>query len=311
MPDFTLETDHGVICITDTGLKNDNPALLLIHGNSSSSKIFRHMFESFQLTARYRLIAFDLPGHGASSNAPTPEKSYTMAGYADLAVHILLHLNIRSIVVFGWSLGGHIALEMVDKLEHLQLASKGGQEGGSEGVKEGENAGISLKALIITGTPPSSGLAQVMRGFKIPIDIKQGEGEENLMAKVHWTPEQAERIARASAPGGHAQLFEQWMLDDAIRTDGRARMVMFDAFVGGRGVDQVGVVEGSAVPMAVINGSDEPFVNLDYIDGLSFENLWRNKSVRMDGLKHTPFWEDPVGFEGLLLEFLGDFEREG
>jgi pimeloyl-ACP methyl ester carboxylesterase len=307
MPDFTLETDHGVICITDTGLKNDAPAILLIHGNSSSSKIFRHMFESPNLTSKYRLITFDLPGHGASSNAPNPGRSYTMSGYADLAVHILSHLNIRSVVVFGWSLGGHIALEMVDKLERLRRAD----EGGNKGARESGKGGIELKGLILTGTPPSLGLDQVVKAFKIPIDIKQGEGEENLMAKVHWTYEQAERIARSSAPGGHAQLFEQWMLDDAIRTDGRARMVMFDAFVGGRGVDQVGVVEGSEVSIAVINGSEEPFVDLEYVDGLEWGKLWKGECVKMEGLKHTPFWEDPVGFERLLLEFLGDCEKEG
>lgn len=289
MPDFTLETEHGVICVTDTGLKNDSPALLLLHGNSSSSKIFRHMFESSQLTSRHRLITFDLPGHGASSNAPSPEKNYTMSGYANLAVHILEHLNVRSVVVFGWSLGGHIALEMVPELK-----------------RAGERVG--LKGVVLTGTPPALGAEQCARGFKIPTEPQ--EGEENLMAKVHWTHEQAERIARSSAPGGREELFEQWMLDDAVRTDGRSRMIMFDAFVGGRGVDQVKVVGESEQLIAVINGGEEPFVNLDYIDGLTWGRLWRGQCVRIQGLKHAPFWEDPEGFEKLLLDFLADCEKE-
>ncbi|KAF3050097.1 hypothetical protein E8E11_001764 [Didymella keratinophila] len=297
MPDFTLETEHGVICVTDTGLKNEHPTLLLLHGNSSSSRIFRHIFESGQVTSQYRLIAFDLPGHGASSNAPTLEKSYTMSGYADIAVHILSHLNVRSVVVFGWSLGGHIALEMAPKLKHLHLAQR---------ANEGN---IGLKGIVLTGTPPALGASQCIQGFKIPIEPNGEEDEENLMAKLHWTPEQAERIARSSAPGGREELFERWMLDDAVRTDGRARMVMFDAFVGGRGADQVKIVEESEIPIAVINGSEEPFVNLEYVDGLKWGRLWRGELVRMEGLKHTPFWEDPVGFEKLLLQFLGDCEK--
>lgn len=294
MPDFTLETPHGIISITDTGLKNDSPALLLLHGNSSSSRIFRHILNSEKLASRYRLITFDYPGHGASSNAPSPSKSYTMAGYADLAVHILEHLSIASVVVFGWSLGGHIALEMVPKLKR---------------ASERGNKIVELRGLVLTGTPPALGVEQGAKGFKIPTDPK--EGEENLMAKVHWTPEQAESIARSSAPGGREELFEQWMLDDAIRTDGKARMIMFDAFVKGEGVDQVRVVEESDVLIAVINGAEEPFINLDYIDALKWRGLWRGECVRLKGLKHAPFWEDPTAFEGLLLEFMEDCGKEG
>ncbi|KAL1594800.1 hypothetical protein SLS59_008613 [Nothophoma quercina] len=291
MPDFTLETSHGIISITDTGLKNDRPALLLLHGNSSSSKIFRHILTSQTLSSQYRLITFDLPGHGASSNALHPEKSYTMAGYADLAVHILEHLSVESVIVLGWSLGGHIALEMVALL-------KTASERGSRIVE--------LKGLVLTGTPPALGAEQCAEGFKINTDPDVEKGEENLMAKVHWTEEQAETIAINSAPGGHPELYEDWMLKDAVRTDGRARMVMFDAFVDGRGVDQVGVVEGEDVLIAVINGADEPFINLDYIDGLKWRNLWRGQCIRLGSRKHAPFWEDPKGFETLLVDFLED-----
>lgn len=292
MPDFTLDTPHGVIHVTDTGLKTAYPALLLLHGNSSSSKIFRHMFSSPNLLSHHRLIAFDLPGHGASSNAPSPEHSYTMPGYANLAVHILSHLDVRSVVVLGWSLGGHVALEMVPLLSE---AAAGGTD-------------VELRGIVLTGTPPASGAEQCRRGFKMNTD--SDHAEENPMAKVNWTGEQAEQIARSSAPGGREDLFERWMLDDALRTDGRARMLMFDAFLRGRGVDQVGVVARSDVPIAVINGTDEPFVDLDYIDGLLWGRLWRRECVRMQGLKHTPFWEDPAGFEKLLLEFLKDCDKE-
>jgi pimeloyl-ACP methyl ester carboxylesterase len=293
MPDFTLDTPHGIISITDTGLKNDRPALLLLHGNSSSSKIFRHIFSSPTLSSQYRLITFDLPGHGASSNAVHPEKSYTMAGYADLAVHILEHLTVETAVVLGWSLGGHIALDMVPLL-------KTASERGSRIVE--------LKGLMLIGTPPALGAEQCARGFKIPINPK--EDEENLMAKVHWTPEQAETIARNSAPGGHENFFEEWMLRDAMRTDGRARMIMFNSVLEGRGVDQVGVVEKENVRIAVVNGADEPFINLDYLDGLKWRNLWRGQCIRLEGRKHAPFWEDPEDFETLLIDFLGDCSTE-
>ena len=47
--------------------EGEGPAVLLIHGNSSSGEIFRRQFEDPQL-AHLRLVAFDLPGHGASTD---------------------------------------------------------------------------------------------------------------------------------------------------------------------------------------------------------------------------------------------------
>ena len=214
-----------------------------------------------------------------------------MAAYAELAVSILEHLSVDTIVVLGWSLGGHIALEMVPLL-------KTASERGSKIVE--------LKGLMLVGTPPALGAVQCEEGFKIATDPDKNKGEENYMAKVHWTEQEAKTIAMNSAAGGREDLFEEWMLRDAIRTDGLARMIMFGALREGRGVDQVEVVESEDVLIAVVNGAEEHFIDLDYIDGLKWRKLWRGQCIRLEGKKHAPFWEDPVGFERLLLEFIGD-----
>ncbi|KAJ4371214.1 hypothetical protein N0V83_004430 [Neocucurbitaria cava] len=291
MPSFTLETEHGLISVTDTGLKGDGPALLLIHGNSSSSKVFRHIIDSQAITAKWRIIAFDLPGHGASSNAPDPDKSYSMRGYADLAVHILQHLNITSVAVLGWSLGGHVGIEMVPLLASTSSPH------------------IEMKGLMITGTPPALGKAQMRAGFNLPPEA--ADGDLGLPGKKDWSEEEAQAVAKFSAAAGKEDLFEEWMLNDARRTDGRARVMMSTKFAGGDGVDQRKVVEvADDVLLAVVNGGNEPFVNLDYLDGLKCKNLWKGKCMRMEGLQHAPFWEKPTDFESVLLEFMADCAGE-
>lgn len=291
MPDFTLETPHGIISITDTGLKNDRPALLLLHGNSSSSKVFRHMLSSPTLTQSYRIITFDLPGHGASSNAAHAEHDYTKRGFAELAVHILEHLSIESVVVLGWSLGGHIALETIPL---LKCASERGSRI------------VALKGLMLIGTPPASGAEQAAKCFKV---IAESDSE-NLMAKTYWSDEEAEGVARFVAAGGRPELYEEWMLKDAIRSDGRARLIIFSALLEGRGVDQAKLVEDEDVLIAVVNGAEDPYINLDYLDALKWKKLWRGECLRLEGKKHAPFWEDPEGFEALLVEFLADCNGE-
>jgi pimeloyl-ACP methyl ester carboxylesterase len=287
MPGFTLESDHGLISINDTALKNSSPTLFLIHGNSSSSKTFRHIFESENINTRWRLVSFDLPGHGASSNTPDPEKSYWQGGYADLAVHILQHLNITSVVILGWSLGGHIGIELVSLIKSTP---------------------IELKGLMIVGTPPVLGKEQIAHGFKLP------DNGSMLAGKKNWTNEETESFARNSVAAGKEECFEEWMLQDATRTDGRARMIMWNCFVGTddhgpMGVDQRKVVEETDVLIAVINGAEEQFVDLDYLDRIKWKKLWRNECMRLKGLKHAPFWEDPKAFEPLLIAFLQDCEE--
>jgi pimeloyl-ACP methyl ester carboxylesterase len=263
-------------------LNNVPPSLLLLHGNSSSSKIWRHLLDSVNLTSRRRIIAFDLPGHGSSSDAPDPERSYTQRGYAELAVHILQHLKVESVVVLGWSLGGHVGIEMVPLL-------KGGR--------------VNMKGLMIIGAPPALGPEQLMQGFLMPAASPDATSHMMLPGKRDWTEEETVAFAHATA----GEPFERWIEDCARRTDGRARERMFGAFVGGVGVDQRRVVEEEEdVLVAVVNGGREPFVNLDFLDAIKWKRLWREECVRMEGLGHAPFWERPEAFEGLLTEFLQD-----
>ncbi|KAF2193684.1 alpha/beta-hydrolase [Zopfia rhizophila CBS 207.26] len=251
---FTLQTEHGLICIQDTDLKNDAPALLLIHGNSSCSDIFKYILSDPVFLSSWRLITFDLPGHGASSDSPVPKRTYTQRGYADLAVEILSHLSISKVVVLGWSLGGHIGIEMIPLLGGL------------------------LKGLMITGTPPSLGLEQTDEGFRFK-NIHMG-----IAAKKDLSEEEVALFARNTA--GET------------------------AFAAGKGIDQRKVVEEEeGTVVAVVNGAEEPFVNLDYLDQIQWKRLWKGKCIRMEGLGHAPFWEKPKEFAGILADFMRDCEK--
>ena len=79
MKTTTVETAAGkIVCHESSGT---GQAIVLVHGNSASSAAFARQMEG-ALGARYRLIAFDLPGHGASDDAADPTATYNMPGYA-------------------------------------------------------------------------------------------------------------------------------------------------------------------------------------------------------------------------------------
>jgi pimeloyl-ACP methyl ester carboxylesterase len=267
-----ITTSHGTLAVTSAG--TGTQALLLLHGNSFSSKIWRHVLSS-PITKSHLVIAFDLPGHGDSTNAPDPEKSYSMPAYAAAAIEILNHLHVSQVVVLGWSLGGHVGIEMIPRFP-------------------------GLKGVMIVGTPPV-GYGEIDAGFtfgpagwrrSFPARDDFSEGDVTEYAHICADPP-----------------YEEWMREAVARTDPRARKLMFEGFARGEVLDQRKVVGESDVPVAVVNGADEPFVSLKFVREVKYKNLWRGECFELEGLKHAPFWAKPDEFGTILEEFVTDVSR--
>ena len=266
-----LETSHGAVAVRDTG--SDGFPVLMIHGNSSSGEIFRNQMAG-PLGKRFRLLAVDLPGHGESDDAKDPERTYRMEGYADAMTEALNILGIERAGVFGWSLGGHIGLEMMSRYS-------------------------GLAGLMITGTPPVNS-GTIGEGF-IP------SPHMALASKETCSPEEIESYARHTC----GEPFEPFLRDVVSRTDGRARRLMFAAFVAGTGEDQEAIVANSHIPLAVVNGADEPFVNLTHIRKLAYANLWQGRTIEVENSGHAPFWDAPSVFDPLFERFFSELAQNG
>jgi pimeloyl-ACP methyl ester carboxylesterase len=264
-----IDTSHGSLAVEENG-RGEIP-LLLIHGNSFCRSVFRYQLQG-SLTKNHRLIAFDLPGHGQSSNAPDPVRTYTRPGLADATVELLKKLGVCEAIVFGWSLGGHIGIEMLSRFP-------------------------DMRGLMISGTPPVRH-NQMSQGFNASpqrgLASKQEFFKQDIDAFV-------EHIFGESA--------EAFLRDAVARTDGRFRKRLFEAARAGEGVDQRLAAESSRVPLAVVNGGADRIVNLDYFDTAAYGNLWDGRCHRLRGLGHVPFWEAPEDFNPVLEQFFQDVER--
>lgn len=264
----SVVTSHGSLAVEECG--RGGMPVLMIHSNSSCRSVFRHQLQG-RLAENHRLIAFDLPGHGRSSDAPDPMRTYTLPGLADAAAELLEKLGVNEAIVFGWSLGGHVGIQMVSRF-------------------------AGLRGLLITGTPPVArgGMAQ---GFR-PSPHVAAAGKQDL------SPAEIEAFVRAIF-GDDAEPF---LRDAMARTDGRFRKRVFEASREGAGVDQRQTVESSLVPLAVVNGAEDPLVNIDYLDGIAYGNLWEGRCHRRPGLGHAPFWQAPDDFNPILERFVRDVE---
>ena len=270
MPDtIRLDTPFGTVAALDSG-GNGRP-LLLVHGNSACKEAFAPQFDAPEL-AGFRLIAPDLPGHGASDDASDPAAAYTFAGYATMLEHLIAALELDAPIIFGWSLGGHAALE---------LAGRG----------KAPVAGV-----MICGTPPvTPTLDCLMQAFNIDPEA------ENLTAKRDFTEDDAQ--AYALHTGAVDGAVDPHLLDMVKRTDGRARETMFGSVVAGAPLDERQIVAKMTVPFAVVNGADDPFIKPEYFDTLTAPSLWADGIVRLPGAGHAPFRQTPAAFNLLLARF--------
>ncbi|MEQ1672112.1 MAG: alpha/beta fold hydrolase, partial [Hyphomicrobium sp.] len=85
--------------------------VLLLHGNSSCKEVFAAVIPEL-IAGGHEVLAIDLPGHGNSSDAQSPDVVYCFPGYAAVVRALLDRLEWNNFIVVGWSLGGHVALEL-------------------------------------------------------------------------------------------------------------------------------------------------------------------------------------------------------
>jgi pimeloyl-ACP methyl ester carboxylesterase len=247
--------------------------VMLIHGSGSSKNVFSKQF-AHPMADRFRLIALDLPGHGDSSDAMDPKAAYCLPGFAETVGEVLDQLDIRHAAVFGWSLGGHIAIELL-------------------------NSHPAIAGLMLTGTPPvSHGMLAMLRGFHTGWDVL-------LTSKEHFTARDVERYARLC----YSDHVEPEFVDAIRRADGRVRTHVFKSMMRGEGADQKHVVENATVPIAIVNGANEPFTRLGYVNSLSYRMLWQDRCQIIAAAGHAPFVEKPEIFNPLLEQFAEDVGR--
>jgi 2-succinyl-6-hydroxy-2,4-cyclohexadiene-1-carboxylate synthase len=89
-------------------MQGEGPSLLLLHGFTGSSATWaphRHAWR------RFRAIAVDLLGHGAS-DAPADPERYRMERCVEDLLALLDALGIERTAVVGYSMGGRVALHL-------------------------------------------------------------------------------------------------------------------------------------------------------------------------------------------------------
>lgn len=264
--DRTIHCSTGDLRITESD--GEGMPILMIHGTGSCRAVFGKQLES-PLADRHRLVAVDLPGHGESENAADPV-AYSLRNMAQTMTELVARLRLDRYMLVGWSLGGHIAIEMI---EHAGLAG-----------------------LMACGTPPvARGPLAMLRAFRPSWDMPLASKEDYSDRDI------ARFFSLCYGRGATPELLE------AIRrADGRVRSATMRAMMRGDFTDQKLAVERSPVPVALVNGREDPLIRLSYLDTLAGPTLWHGLPIVIEEAGHACFWDQPEAFNDLLTAFAAD-----
>ncbi len=266
--DITVRTHNNAIRLSESDGRG--MPIVLIHGSGASRAVFAKQFSS-PLSRTHRMLALDLPGHGESANALHPAEDYTIPALARTVGEVLAARDVERAVVFGWSLGGHVGIELM----------------ATNSVVAG---------LMVSGAPPiPPGPLGMLRGFRTNLDLL-------LATKEQFSEREALRFYELCFHGQGDGAF----LEAIRRADGRVRPAVSRSLMRGEGVDQKRAVEHAPVPVAMVNGQDETVTRLSYIAALDYNTLWRKASHVISNAGHAPFWDQPEIFNRLLAEFTAD-----
>lgn len=270
------------------------PDVVLVHGNSCSGEAFAPQLEG-ELGENTHLIAFDLPGHGLSD--PAPEfADYSMAGYARVLNDAVQQLGLKNAVYVGWSLGGHIVLEM-SVLEMSVL---------DKSVPEMSTDLSGAKGMMIFGTPPLGFPPDMEKAFLPTPELSTGmkgevtKEEAYAYAATFFTDE---TVADETIADNREALIE-FTTGLIFKTDPNARLGLGQNMGPDTYHDELKIVKELEIPLAILHGTGEKLVNLEYIRSLEMPTLWKGEVQMINQAGHAPQLENVEVFNQLLAEFV-------
>jgi pimeloyl-ACP methyl ester carboxylesterase len=245
--------------------------IFFLHGNSSSSRTWMGQWES-PLFDGYRLIAIDLPGHGASGVSQDPASDYTLKGLAAILAEAVKALARGPYIICATSLATNIAAEMI-----------------ACGI---EPVGILLEGASVIGE--GIGLDKVTQPG---VDI---------------SPITMDHVPVASVEGYSSVVFhavdgdtKKQFVDDFLTVQAPFRTTIIGSIFSGQMSDQVNLLRSLSCPVAHVYGAEERVINTGYLSDVDIPK-WRDQIFLIPGAGHLAHVEQPEAFNRILSSFTQD-----
>ncbi|MCZ0735645.1 alpha/beta fold hydrolase [Phreatobacter sp. AB_2022a] len=265
---FTVHSRDGTQLSGQAQGDRQSPEILFIHGLRQSRLSWDKQFADPAL-AGFRLVSFDLRGHG-DSDKPAALEAYSEADrWADDVAAVIAAAGLRRPVLVGWSLGGFVAGAYLRKY-------------GGSGI-----AGINLVDAVTRLSPDLLGEDSARFGrTTVSHDLAERTAAtaEFLAACFHQPPGAAD-------------------MQRMLVVNGMAARAVGEGFVKTETADLEPVFQAYAGPILLTHGRHDRLVRLAMSERIKAMHANSRLSV-FDASGHSPFYEEPERYGRELAEFV-------
>ncbi len=248
-----------------------NPAgeeLIFIHGFAQCQLVFLKQVQS-PLLQKYRIVTFDLRGHGESGKPENPEFYTEGKRWADDVKSIIDGVGMKKPLLVGWSLGGRVICQYIDIY-------------GDDNIK-----GINFIGSRTISDPAINALGP---GGTHLLRMRTTETEANIDATSSFV--------RACVNRPLSQEEFELMLAYNMLSAPNARAAVLE-WPGDFGK----CLERIKVPTLVSHGTADQVI-LPSAAELTASKVHASTISWYEDIGHTPQWEDPDRFNSELVEFI-------
>lgn len=264
-----LDTSCGhQVYYEDHGSDKQDTALVLVHGWGMSNRCWDPILPAL-VKAGHRVISIDHRGCGQS------DKDFTDLSIASIAgdvVNLVQHLDVKKVLLNGWSLGGAVVVAAASQL------------------------GNRCVGVVLTGgaTPIYTQKSDLPFGSTVDDVVGTVAAYEN--DRVNFL-QGLSQIVCAKEVGADV---EHWFKDMFLQASPLAGATLGELAQ----LDQREMLLALDTPILSVFGSDDGFVAPDICRWVS-EHHPQALSVELPGVGHAPFIEEREDYLSALLEFVG------
>jgi non-heme chloroperoxidase len=262
---LVVRAPDGVTIAAQEWGNPSGPEILFIHGFSQASMSWQRQVES-ELAKEFRMVTYDLRGHGNSDKPLEPEKYKESKAWADEVQGVIDVAKLKRPVLVGWSYGGRVIAD------YLRIRGAGNL------------AGLHYVDAVSKSDPSFFG-----DGLKVQPQMLSEDLATNIAATRIFLHNCFEK--QPTQEEFETMLAFNMMVPPKVRAN-----------MGGRTLSMDDTLKALKLPVLVTQGAADRLVLVAAAKHTA-ETIPGAKLSIHDGIGHAPFWEDTARFNAELAAF--------
>jgi len=264
--EFRAKTPDGVNISAQEWGNPDGPEIIFIHGFLQSHLSWWKQVTDSMLANKFRMITFDLPGHGGSDKPCDPAMFNNGVHYADMLDAVITASGFKKSLLVGWSYGTRVVCDYLTKYGDSHIG------------------GINFVGSAVSSDPTFRG---PVSGFTVGVlsdDFVQSvKATREFDCSCFHTPLSEADLDQLTAISMMvASKIRQWMNRPAFYEES---------------------LKAIRVPMLVTHGVEDQIVLLSLAEYV-LKTVPRAQASFYENVGHSVFWEAPSRFNRELAAFI-------